>query len=119
MTRPHQTPSLFSVLRAQISAPLVLIGLLATLVIVSAMSVIWASYQVRMARAQVEALEKQRDELDNEFRELRIAQAVLAEHSRVEDLAAAKLRMERVNLANERVVESDELAKVISTEGAP
>ena len=110
MSRPHQTPSLLSVLRGQISGPVVITSLLALVVIVSAMSVVWTSYQVRMARAQVEALEKQRDELDNEFRELRIAQAVWAEHSRVEDLAIEKLHMERTNVGNERVVESDELA---------
>ncbi len=119
MSRPHQTPSLLQVLRAQLTPAVVITALLAVLVIVSAMSVIWTSYQVRMARAQVEALEKQRDELDNEFRELRIAQAVLAEHSNIEDLAVIKLHMERVNIANERVVESDELAKVITTEVSP
>lgn len=119
MSRPHQTPSLFFVLRSQINASVVIVALLALLVMVSAMSVIWTSYQVRMARAHVEALEKQRDQLDNEYRELRIAQAVLAEHSRVEDVATAKLHMEHLSVANERVIESDELAARLSKGDEP
>jgi cell division protein FtsL len=114
VSRPHQTPSLLLVLRNQINSRVIIVSLLGLLVIVSAMSVVWTSYQVRMARAQVEALEKQRDELDNEFRDLRIKQAELAELSRVEDLATEKLRMEHLSVTNERVVESDELAARLS-----
>lgn len=75
------------------------------LVMLTATSVIWNSYQTRMARAQFEALEKTRDELDNEFRSLKLAQAALTEHSRVESIAREKLNMERVNVDSERVVQ--------------
>jgi len=78
---------------------------LALVTLLSSMAVVWSAYQTRMARAELEALEKQRDELDNEYRSLKLGQSALAEHGRVESVAKTKLGMERVGIENERVVQ--------------
>lgn len=99
------TPNIFAVARQQWQGQWWLLFAAMALVLVSAVSVIWNSYQSRMAHAQVEALEKQRDELDNEYRALKLANSALSEHSRVEVLAREKLKMERVTAEHEKVVQ--------------
>lgn len=98
-------PSLLKMLLASLRGFGLGVALLALLTLLSALAVVWSAHQTRMARAELEALEKQRDELDSEYRALKLGQAALAEHGRVEAVAKAKLGMERVGLENERVVQ--------------
>lgn len=102
------TPNMPSLLKAMLTSLRgfgVGVTLLALLTLFSALAVVWSAHQTRMARAELEALEKQRDDLDSEFRSLKLGQAALAEHGRVETVAKTKLGMERVGVENERVVE--------------
>ena len=102
------TPNMPSLLKAMLTSLRgfgIGVALLALLTLLSALAVVWSAHQTRMARAELEALEKQRDDLDSEFRSLKLGQAALAEHGRVETVAKTKLGMERVGVENERVVE--------------
>ncbi len=101
---PNQ-PSLLKAMLTSLHGFGIGVAVLALVTLLSALAVVWSAHQTRMARAELEALEKQRDELDNEYRALKLGQAALAEHGRVESVAKAKLGMERVGLENERVVQ--------------
>lgn len=89
---------------AQIRGVGAIITVLALLTIVSALAVVWSAHKTRMARAQLEQMEAQREQLDSDFRAMKVAQSALGEHSRVEQLAREKLAMERVSAETERVV---------------
>lgn len=99
-----RAPSLMKTLFNDFKAVSITTLLLAIATFASAMAVVWSAHQTRMARAELEKLETQRDELDTDFRELRLAQAALSEHNRVDVIARQKLAMERVGTDNERVV---------------
>lgn len=105
MNASTEQPSLLKALLASLRGVGFAVALLALLTLLSALAVVWSAYQTRMARAELEALEKQRDDLDNDYRALKLGQAALAEHGRVEAVATKKLGMERVGIANERVVQ--------------
>ncbi len=62
------------------------------------------SHEQRRLYAELEKLQQQRDELDIEWRRLRLEQRVLAEHSRLEKLARTKLDMKALDLKSERIV---------------
>ena len=89
---------------AQIRGVGAIIALLGLLTIVSALAVVWSAHKTRMARAQLEQMEAQRDKLDADYRAMKVAQSALGEHSRVEQVARDKLAMERVSAETERVV---------------
>ena len=61
----------------------------------------------RVLHNSVNVMQRQRDELDNDYRELKLAQAALAEHSRVDVIAKHKLDMESVWAESERVLKHD------------
>ncbi len=105
MSATPTTPSLLKAMLTSLRGFGIGVALLALLTLLSALAVVWSAHQTRMARAELEALEKQRDDLDSEFRSLKLGQAALAEHGRVETVAKTKLGMERVGVENERVVE--------------
>lgn len=107
MTARRPTPSLVKQMLASAKGVGLGVLALAVLTFASAMLVVWSAHETRMARAELEKLERQRDELDNDYRELKLAQAALAEHSRVDVIAKQKLSMERVSAENERVVQHD------------
>jgi len=105
MSATPNHPSLLKAMLTSLRGFGVGVAVLALLTLLSALAVVWSAHQTRMARAELEALEKQRDDLDSEFRSLKLGQAALAEHGRVETVAKTKLGMERVGVDNERVVE--------------
>lgn len=78
--------------------------ILALLLIGSAFVLIIQSHEQRQLYAELEKLEQQRDQLDIEWRELRLEQRVMAEHSRLETIAKEKIGLVNLDLKSERIV---------------
>lgn len=104
MSARKPTPNLLKVMFANAKGISITTLILAIATFSSAMAVVWSAHQTRMARAELAKLERQRDELDTDFRELKLAQAALSEHNRIDTIARQKLAMERVSVDNEQVV---------------
>ena len=68
-------------------------GALVVLVMCSALGVVYTKYESRKLFAQVEELQKKRDEMNVEWGQLLLEQSTLASHSRVETLARTQLGM--------------------------
>ncbi len=81
--------------------------LLAVLV-VSALSVIHMSFQNLTLMNQIGALERKRDKLDIERRNLRLEQSAISEHSRIEMIAREKLQMELIDIEQEHFVKNEQ-----------
>jgi len=77
---------------------------LLSLVLGSAFLLIIKSHEQRQLYAQLEEYEQHRDQLDIEWRELRLEQRVMAEHSRLEQIAKNKLGLKNLDLKSERIV---------------
>ncbi|RLA00715.1 MAG: cell division protein FtsL [Gammaproteobacteria bacterium] len=73
-------------------------------VMLSAFTLIITSHEQRQQYAKLENLQQNRDQLDVEWRRLRLEQRVMAEHSRLEQLASKKLGMKNLDLKSERIV---------------
>ena len=73
-------------------------------ILISAFTLIIKSHEQRQLYAELEQLEQSRDELDIEWRELRLEQRVMAEYSRLEKIARQKLGMQKLDLKSERIV---------------
>ena len=73
-------------------------------ILISAFTLIDMSHEQRQLYAELEKLQQHRDQLDVEWRRLRIQQRVMAEHSRLEQLATTKLGMQNLDLKSERIV---------------
>jgi len=73
-------------------------------ILVSAFTLIIVSHEQRQLFAELEKLQQQRDELDVEWRRLRLEQRVMADYSRLEKLAHKKLGMQNLDLKSERIV---------------
>ena len=86
-------------LRVQLS-----IWLLTVCIMISAFVLIVVSHEQRQLFAELERLEQQRDVMDIEWRNLRLEQRVLAEQSKLEELARNKLGMKNLDLKSERIV---------------
>lgn len=67
--------------------------LLAAVVMVSALSVVRVKHENRLLTTEIEALRVQRERLDMEWAQLRLEEAVLAHHARIEGAARAQLGM--------------------------
>ena len=78
--------------------------LLTAAILISAFTLIIMSHEQRQLFAELENLQQQRDELDVEWRRLRLEQRVMAEHSRLEEIARKKLGMKNLDLKSERIV---------------
>jgi cell division protein FtsL len=59
----------------------------------SAIGVIWSKHQSRTLFVELQRLEKQRDQLDVEWGQLKLQQSKDAAHGRVEQVARTQLRM--------------------------
>ncbi|WP_371188119.1 cell division protein FtsL [Thalassotalea maritima] len=77
---------------------------LAIAVLLSAFSVIYMSHLNRQATIQLERLYSERDELDVEWRNLRLEQHSLAEHSDIEIKAKQHLNMYRPKASEEIII---------------
>jgi cell division protein FtsL len=78
--------------------------LLLTLVLLSAMAVIWNAHQYRQRNAEIARESKVARQLDVEWRQLRLEHRALADHARIEQLARERLSMHPVRPENETVV---------------
>jgi len=105
MNASAEQPSLLKAMLTSLRGFGLGVAILALLTLMSALAVVWSAQQTRMARAELDGLEKQRDELDGEYRSLKLGQAALAEHGRVEAMAKVRLGMERVGVENEKIVQ--------------
>lgn len=76
---------------------------LATATLVSAFYLVVQTHEQRQLYAELEQLNKQRDDLDVELRELRLEIQMLAEHSRLEN-EAEDLGMKKLDLKSEKIV---------------
>lgn len=70
-----------------------IIPILAVSVVGSAISVVYSKHVARGLTHQWEQTQLGRDKLEVEWRNLRLEQSAMAEHSRVEEIARQKLRM--------------------------
>ena len=71
---------------------------------ISAFTLIVMSHEQRRLYAELETLEQQREQLDVEWRRLRLEQRVMAEHSRLEEVARTKIGMKTLDIKSERIV---------------
>ena len=78
--------------------------LLTITILISAFTLVIKSHEQRQFFSELETLQQQRDELDIEWRRLKLEQRVLAEYSRLEELARNKLGMQNLDLKSERIV---------------
>lgn len=63
------------------------------LVFISAVAIVLTRHQSRKLFVQLQALEKQRDAMDEEWGQLQLEQATWGTHVRIEELARRKLGM--------------------------
>ena len=77
-------------------------------VAISALAVIYMSYQNLTLMNQIGSLEKERDRLDIERRNLRLEQSSISEHSRIEMIAREKLSMEIIDIEQEHFVKDEQ-----------
>lgn len=102
--KPLKPPMLITALLGDLIGKNLLPLVLVALTLGSAFGLVILSHQQRQLYAELELLNKQRNELDVEWRQLRLEQRVLAEHSRLEELATAQLGMKNLDLKSERIV---------------
>jgi cell division protein FtsL len=63
------------------------------LLLVSAVGVVWSKQQSRNQFVELQRLEKQRDQLDTEWGQLRLEQSTWVTYGRIEKIAHDELRM--------------------------
>ncbi len=78
--------------------------LLTMSILISAFTLIIMSHEQRQLYAELEQLQQKRNQLDIEWRRLRLEQRVMSEHSRLEEVARTKLGMKILDLKSERIV---------------
>ena len=66
---------------------------LAVAILASAIAIVVARHENRKLFVQLQALERQRDALNEEWGRLQLEQATWATHGRVEDIARTRLQM--------------------------
>jgi len=69
------------------------IAVLAVLVVATAVAVVYAEQRGRSLFAELQGLQRERDELNVEWRRLQLEQSTLATHGRVERIARKQLGM--------------------------
>jgi cell division protein FtsL len=69
------------------------VGILMSLVIASAIAVVYSKHQSRKLFVELQGLKTQRDELEIEWGRLQLEQSTWATHGRIERLARERLRM--------------------------
>lgn len=72
---------------------LIVPAVLIALIFASALNVVLQRYQTRSLFIELQALRKQKDELDREWGQLLLEQGTWGAHGRVEDIARSKLGM--------------------------
>lgn len=77
---------------------LTVIGLLLSLVMLSAFGVIYTKHQSRKTFVEIQQLHKQIDDLNVEWGRLQLEQGTWSAHGRVEAMARAQLKMQLPNI---------------------
>jgi cell division protein FtsL len=72
----------------------VLISLLVAIVLVSAIQVVLARHEARLLFIEIQALERQRDDLNEEWGRLQLEQSTWTMANRIESLARTELDMQ-------------------------
>jgi len=81
--------------------------ILLAILVLSALAVIYMSFQNLTLMNQIGSLERERDKLDIERRNLRLEQSAISEHSRIEMIAREKLSMELIDIEKEHFVRNE------------
>ncbi len=75
-----------------------LCGLLALAVLASALQVVRLQHEARALFVEIQALERERDQLNEEWSRLQLEQSTWATHDRIEELARSKIGMRTPDL---------------------
>lgn len=67
--------------------------ILLAVLLVSGLAVIYSAHMTRQMYSQLQALEKQQDDLDSEYEKLLLEQSAFANFSRVDEVARGELNM--------------------------
>lgn len=84
--------------------PLLGLGMLGTLVLGSALAVVYTKHESRVLFAELQALQGRSDELEIEWGQLQLEQSTLAAHQRVERDARERLGMVAPSAPEIRVI---------------
>ncbi len=79
------------------------------LTLISALLVVYAAYENRLAYAEMQALEKQQRHYDVEWGQLLLERSTLASPSRIESLARESLQMQLIQPENIHVLDANSL----------
>ncbi|MDH3265958.1 MAG: cell division protein FtsL [Gammaproteobacteria bacterium] len=85
--------------------PLALVLVFAVVCVTSALALIYTKHESRRLFVELEALTKQRDELNIEWGQLQIEQSTWATHARIEQVATDDLELVRPDAAEILVIE--------------
>ena len=77
---------------------------IALVTLASAFALIVLSHKQRNLYGDLEQLHTERNQLDKQWRQLRLEQRVWAEHTRLEDVATQQLGMKNLDVKSERIV---------------
>ena len=72
--------------------------------VITACVIVYITFLVREATAELQVLESKQHHLQTEWRKLRLEQSTLAEHSRIESIAKKELGMRYLTVSEERVI---------------
>lgn len=72
---------------------LLVIATLAIAVLVSAIGIVVSRHHARKLFVELQALERERDQMNDEWGQLQLEQATWGTHARVEEIASSKLHM--------------------------
>lgn len=72
---------------------IVMHAILASALLLSAVSLVYVQHQNRALYVELQALERERDKLDTEWGKLQLEQSTWATHDRIESLARKRLKL--------------------------
>ncbi|WP_386692635.1 MULTISPECIES: cell division protein FtsL [unclassified Lonepinella] len=73
-------------------------------IVITAVGTVWITYQTRALISQKSALTVQKEDLENEYVNLRLEETTLSNNSRIESIAINSLGMNRVKPEQEVVI---------------
>lgn len=100
---------LFSLIPSSLSYSAWLFICFSLLTLISALLVVYAAYENRLAYAELQALEKQQRFYDVEWGQLLLERSTLASPSRIEGIARSSLQMELIAPETMEIVDPDTL----------
>jgi len=85
--------------------PALLVMIFAAVCVMSAMALVYTKHEARKLFIELEALTRERDELNIEWGQLQIEQSTWATHARIEQVAVDRLSLVRPQSAEIYVIE--------------